>query len=46
LKAGDFVFVPGMDMNYVESIPFRAEREFFKWLKECSDKKITVLFHM
>jgi len=42
LKAGDFVFVPGMDMNYVESIPFRAEREFFKWLKECSDKKITV----
>ena len=42
LKADDFVFVPGMDMNYVESIPFRAERDFFKWLKECSDKKITV----
>jgi transcriptional regulator GlxA family with amidase domain len=42
LKAGDFVFVPGMDNDYVNSIPFKAEREFFKWLKECSDKGITV----
>ncbi len=42
LKEGDFVFVPGMDMEYVNSIPFKAEREFFKWLKECSDKKVTV----
>jgi transcriptional regulator GlxA family with amidase domain len=42
LKEGDFVFVPGMDNDYVNSIPFSAEREFFKWLKECSDKKITV----
>jgi transcriptional regulator GlxA family with amidase domain len=42
LKEGDFVFVPGMDMEYVNSISFRAENEFFRWLKECSDKKITV----
>ena len=42
LKEGDFIFVPGMDMEYVNSIPFKAEREFFTWLKECSDKKITV----
>jgi transcriptional regulator GlxA family with amidase domain len=42
LKEGDFIFVPGMDNDYVNSIPFKAEREFFKWLKECSDKKITV----
>lgn len=42
LKEGDYVFVPGMDNDYVNSIPFRAEKEFFKWLKECSDKKITV----
>jgi transcriptional regulator GlxA family with amidase domain len=42
LKEGDFVFVPGMDNEYVNSIPFKAEREFFKWLKECSDKRITV----
>ncbi len=42
LKEGDFVFVPGMDMEYVNSISFKAEREFFKWLKECSAKKVTV----
>lgn len=42
LKEGDFVFIPGMNFEYVNSIAFKAEREFFKWLKECSDKKITV----
>jgi transcriptional regulator GlxA family with amidase domain len=42
LKEGDFVFVPGMDFEYVNSISFRAETVFFKWLKECSDKRITV----
>ncbi|RYZ81241.1 MAG: AraC family transcriptional regulator, partial [Proteobacteria bacterium] len=38
----DFVFVPGMSFEYVNSIAFRSERRFFEWLKECSDKKITV----
>jgi transcriptional regulator GlxA family with amidase domain len=42
LKEGDFVFMPGMNFEYVNSIPFKAEREFFKWLKECSEKKVTV----
>lgn len=42
LKAGDFIIVPGMDNDYVNSIPFRAEREFFKWLKDSSDKGIIV----
>jgi transcriptional regulator GlxA family with amidase domain len=42
LKEGDFVFIPGMDFEYVRSISFRAEREFFKWLKGCADKKVTV----
>ncbi len=42
LKEGDFIFVPGIDFEYTCSIPFRAERDFFKWLKQCSDKKITV----
>jgi len=42
LKEGDFVFVPGMDNEYVNSISFKAEREFFDWLKECSETRITV----
>jgi len=42
LKEGDFIFVPGMHFEYVRSIAFKAERAFFNWLKECSEKKITV----
>lgn len=42
LKEGDFVFMPGMSFDYVNSISFRAEREFFNWLKECSAKKVMV----
>lgn len=42
LKEGDFVFMPGMDSAYVSSIAFKAEREFFNWLKECSERKINV----
>jgi transcriptional regulator GlxA family with amidase domain len=42
LKEGDYVFVPGMDWNYVNSFPFKAEKEFFNWLYECSNRGITV----
>ena len=42
LKEGDFVFVPGVDMDYTNSIDFKSEKEFFSWLKTCSEKKIYV----
>ena len=42
LKEGDYVFMPGMDFDYVKSIAFKSERAFFDWLKECSDQRITV----
>jgi transcriptional regulator GlxA family with amidase domain len=42
LKEGDYIFVPGMDYDYVKSIAFKSERAFFDWLKECSDRRITV----
>ena len=42
LHEGDFVFMPGMDDKYVRSMSFKAEREFFSWLKACADKKIFV----
>jgi transcriptional regulator GlxA family with amidase domain len=42
LQEGDFIFVPGMDYEYVSSIPFGAEWAFFKWLKESAAKKVTV----
>ncbi len=42
LREGDFVFVPGMDYEYVSSIQFGAQRPFFNWLMECSQKRITI----
>jgi transcriptional regulator GlxA family with amidase domain len=42
LKPGDFVFVPGMNYDYVSSESFKTERGFFDWLRECSNNKITV----
>ncbi len=42
LKEGDYVFVPGMDHEYIQSIAFRAEHDFFKWLKQCSENKVLV----
>ena len=42
LKEGDYLFMPGMGFEYVRSIEFRAERNFFNWIKECADKKVFV----
>ncbi len=42
LEEGDFVFIPGMDQNYLRSHSFRKEKKFFSWLKECSKRKINV----
>lgn len=40
LNAGDFVFVPGTDHEYLQSTQFRTERDFFTWLAQCADKNI------
>lgn len=42
IKEGDFIFVPGMDFNYVSSLEFKAQKDFFNWLKYCADNKVTV----
>ncbi len=42
LQEGDFVFMPGMDDKYVRSVSFKAERDFFNWLKACADKTVAV----
>ncbi len=42
LSEGDYVFMPGMDNKYVSSGAFKGEKAFFKWLKECADKKVFV----
>lgn len=42
LSEGDYLFIAGMEFDYIESISFRAERKFFDWLKTCVEKKVTV----
>jgi transcriptional regulator GlxA family with amidase domain len=40
LKAGDFVFIPGTDHDYLQSAQFGAEKSFFKWIAQCADSKV------
>lgn len=42
LKEGDFVFMPGTRFEYIMSTRFKAQHEFFRWLKKCSESKITI----
>ncbi|WP_333876085.1 DJ-1/PfpI family protein [Flavobacterium sp.] len=42
LKEGDYIFMPGMSFDYVDSIAFRAEKDFFGWIKEQSNNRILV----
>lgn len=37
LAADDYLFIPGMDFQYVSSSAFTSQHAFFKWLKKCSD---------
>jgi len=41
LKEGDFLFIPGMDHDYVKSEAFKAEKDFFAWIKKCADRKVS-----
>ncbi len=36
LLNGDYLFVPGMDFQYVSSSAFKTQHAFFNWLKQCS----------
>ena len=42
LKEGDYIFMPGMSFDYVDSMAFKAEKDFFNWLKEQAVKKVLV----
>ncbi len=42
LEEGDYLFMPGMDNKYISSMAFKAERDFFNWVKNCADKKVFV----
>ncbi|GAB3947090.1 DJ-1/PfpI family protein [Spirosoma harenae] len=33
-QPGDYIFLPGMDMDYVRSAAFKKEERFFEWLRQ------------
>lgn len=33
-QPGDLIFIPGMDIDYIRSQEFKAEHNFFAWLRE------------
>jgi transcriptional regulator GlxA family with amidase domain len=42
LQAGDFLFIPGMNFEYVSGEAFRGEKDFFKWLSTCAGRDVNV----
>jgi transcriptional regulator GlxA family with amidase domain len=42
LKEGDYLFIPGMDFDYVSSMAFKTEHNFFSWLKQCAGKQVFI----
>lgn len=42
LVNGDYLFVPGMNFQYVSSSAFKTQHIFFNWLKQCSDKSVFI----
>lgn len=42
LNEGDFIFIPGTDNDYLSSFAFKTEKDFFKWIRECADKNVTI----
>ena len=39
---GDLIFVPGMDMHYIRSEEFKAEHDFFDWLRAQHGKGVII----
>ena len=42
LNAGDFLFIPGMNFEYVSSKGFKQEHDYFKWIKKRAAEKVNV----
>ncbi|MDH4092804.1 MAG: helix-turn-helix domain-containing protein [Cyclobacteriaceae bacterium] len=42
MQSGDYVFIPGMNFEYVSSDAFSNEKDFFEWLKDCSGRRVYI----
>lgn len=42
LKPGDYIFIPGAEMDYLRSESFKKQKEFFKWLRSMPEREVSV----
>lgn len=42
LKEGDFLFIPGMEFEYVSSDCFKQEQDYFAWIRKCAKEHIII----
>lgn len=39
---GDYIFVPGAEMNYLRSDAFKHQKDFFTWLRSMPEREVSV----
>ena len=42
LNPGDYIFVPGAEMDYLRSASFKRQKEFFNWLRSMPEQEVSV----
>ncbi len=42
LNPGDYIFVPGAEMDYLRSASFKTQKEFFNWLRSMPEQEVSV----
>jgi transcriptional regulator GlxA family with amidase domain len=42
LNPGDFIFVPGAEMDYLRSALFKSQKTFFNWLRSMPEREVSV----
>lgn len=42
IAAGDYLFIPGAEVQYLQSKAFKTNRSLFKWIKHCSDEGVNL----
>lgn len=42
IKEGDFLIIPGSNVNYLISEDFRKQKELFNWIRICYEQRINV----
>lgn len=42
LSPGDYLFIPGAELSYLQSAEFKAQKKFFDWIRKCNIDSVNV----